>query len=106
MKYNKLVRDKIPAIIEADGCVPVTRSLGEKEFESELQKKLQEEVTETLNAESGKHRLEELGDVLEVMSALAAVDGYTVDDIIAAAARKREKRGGFDKRIFLIEEKN
>ncbi len=105
MKYNKLVRDKIPEIIKADGQEPVMRILGDKEYVTALEKKLQEEVTEVLDSESGKHRLEELGDVLEVMNALAALDGYTIEDIVAAAARKREKRGGFEKRIFLIEER-
>ena len=105
MKYNKLVRDKIPEIILADGREPVTRTLDDEEYVVELKKKLQEEVKEVLESDPGEHRLEELGDVLEVMSGLATVDGYSIDDVIVAARQKREKRGGFEKRIFLIEEK-
>ena len=104
MKHNKLVRDKIPEIILADGREVSTRILDDKEYAKELEKKLAEEYKEVLESK-GEHRLEELGDVLEVMMALAKLDGYSVDDIVVAARKKREKRGGFDKKIFLVEEK-
>ena len=104
MKHNKLVRDKIPEIILADGREASTRILDDKEYAKELEKKLAEECKEVLDSK-GEHRLEELGDVLEVMVALAKLDGYSVDDIVVAARKKREKRGGFDKKIFLVEEK-
>lgn len=104
MKHNKLVRDKIPEIILADGREVSTRILDDKEYAKELEKKLAEECKEVLDSK-GEHRLEELDDVLEVMVALAKLDGYSVDDIVVAARKKREKRGGFDKKIFLVEEK-
>ena len=104
MKHNKLVRDKIPEIILADGREVSTRILNDKEYEAELEKKLVEECKEVLEAK-GEHRLEELADVLEVMMALAKNDGYALDDIIVAARQKREKRGAFDKKIFLVEDK-
>ncbi|MDO4220297.1 MAG: nucleoside triphosphate pyrophosphohydrolase [Candidatus Saccharibacteria bacterium] len=104
MKHNKLVRDNIPDIILADGHEVSTRILNDKEYKAELEKKLMEECKEVLGSE-GEHRLEELGDVLEVMMALAKLDNYYMDDIVVAARKKREKRGGFDKKIFLIEEK-
>lgn len=106
MKYNKLVRDKIPEIIEADGREPVTRVLSDEEYSVELRKKLGEECQEAQDAETREDRLEELGDVFEVMRAMVELDGYASDDIIQAAERKRAKRGGFEKRIFLIEEKD
>lgn len=104
MKHNKLVRDNIPEIILADGREVSTRILDDKEYRGELEKKLLEECREVLEAKTEK-RLEELGDVLEVMMALAKLDGYYLDDIVVAARQKREKRGGFEKKIFLIEEK-
>lgn len=104
MKHNKLVRDNIPEIILADGREVSTRILDDKEYRDELEKKLLEECREVLEAKTEK-RLEELGDVLEVMMALAKLDGYYLDDIVVAARQKREKRGGFEKKIFLIEEK-
>ncbi len=74
MKYNKLVRDRIPEIIAEDGREPKTRILSEDEYMAELERKLREECEETIAARGGdtaEHRLEELGDVLEVMLALA-----------------------------------
>ena len=104
MKHNKLVRDKIPDIILADGKEVSTRILSDKDFKVELEKKLLEECKEAIESE-GDHRLEELGDVLEVVAELAKLDGHYLDDVIVEKKKKREKRGGFDKKIFLIEEK-
>ena len=59
-----------------------------------------EEYQEVLNA-CGDDRIEELADMLEVMISLAKLDNKGLDDIIKAAQKKREKRGGFDKRIYL-----
>ena len=98
--YNKLVRDKIPEIIESNGEKPITRLLSEEEYKKELEKKLNEEYQEVLNA-YGDDRIEELADMLEVMISLAKLDNKKLDDIIMAAHVKRMKRGGFEKRIYL-----
>ena len=100
MSYNKLVRDKIPDIIRSNGEEPITRILSEEEYKLELEKKLQEELNETLQA-TGSDRIEELADMLEVMTSLAEVEGKTLDDIIATRNEKKEKRGGFQKRLYL-----
>jgi len=100
MSYNKLVRDKIPDIIRSNGEEPITRVLSEEEYKIELEKKLQEEVNETLQA-TGSDRIEELADMLEVMTSLAELEGKTLDDIIAIRNEKKEKRGGFQKRLYL-----
>jgi len=107
MKYNKLVRDRIPEIIAEDGREPATRILDEDEYIAELERKLREECEEVIAAGDGdtaEHRLEELGDVLEVMLALAEIDHFNLDDIVFAAEQKRQERGGFDKRIYLVED--
>lgn len=98
--YNKLVRDKIPEIIEKNGEEPLTRILSEEEYKIELEKKLHEEYQEVLNA-SGDDRIEELADMLEVMIGLAGLENKELNDIIDAAHVKRMKRGGFKKRIYL-----
>jgi predicted house-cleaning noncanonical NTP pyrophosphatase (MazG superfamily) len=46
--YKKLVRDRIPEIIEASGRKPVVEVLGQEEYVRELRRKLQEEVQEYL----------------------------------------------------------
>ena len=81
MKYNKLVRDRIPEIIAEDGREPATRILDEDEYIAELERKLREECEEVIAAGDGdtaEHRLEELGDVLEVMLALAKIDHFNL----------------------------
>ena len=100
MSYKKLVRDKIPDIIINNGEKPITRILSLEEYKLELERKLEEEMKEVLNS-SGNERLEELADLLEVMIALANLDGKELEDIEKTCTLKREKRGGFSKRIYL-----
>lgn len=98
--YNKLVRDNIPSIIESNGETPITRILSDEEYKVELERKLNEEYHEVLDA-SGKDRLEELADMIEIIKYLAKVEGSTLDEIISIAERKSLKRGAFEEKIFL-----
>lgn len=98
--YNKLVRDRIPEIIEEKNETPVTRVLNEDEYKLELERKLYEEYNEVIES-SGEDRLFELADMIEVIRSLASVSGKTLEDIIELANGKRNKRGGFEKKIFL-----
>ena len=91
MKYNKLVRDRIPEIIRNNGEEPETRILSDEEYKEELEKKLLEEYNEVLNA-SGNDRIEELADMLEVMISLASLEEKTLDDIITKADEKKRKK--------------
>lgn len=99
--YNKLVRDRIPEIIEANGEKPIIRILEENEYKGELEKKLLEEYNEVLKAEDSEERIEELADMLEVIISLAKLENKSLEDVIKTVSNKREKRGGFEKRIFL-----
>jgi len=99
MKYNKLVRDNIPAIISERGEKPVTRTLNAEEYRRELCQKLQEEVAEF----GATGRTEELVDVLEVVYALAAVEGVSQAQLEEIRQRKLQERGGFSQRILLVE---
>lgn len=98
--YNKLVRDKIPNIIEQNGEIPITKVLNEIEYKKELEKKLYEEYQEVLES-NGNERLEELADMLEVIKSLALLENKSLDDIISISNQKSEKRGSFTERIFL-----
>lgn len=98
--YNKLVRDKIPEIIKSNGEEPITRVLTDDEYKIELEKKLNEEYQEVLNA-TGKDKVEELADMLEVIKSLAKLENATLDDVIAIANAKSSKRGAFNDKIFL-----
>lgn len=95
--YNKLVRDKIPQIIESGGSSCATEILPEDAYAQKLEEKLQEEMAEYLQSKEP----EELADLLEVLQALVKARGLSWEELEEIRARKREKRGGFDKRILL-----
>ncbi len=95
--YNKLVRDKIPEIIRANGEVPKTRILDEQEYILELIKKLKEETAEF----EADHSIEELADIREVVIALREAMNFKSGDLESARRQKGDKNGRFKKRIFL-----
>ena len=101
--YNKLVRDKIPGIIKANGGAPNVRSLGEDEYVMYLKEKWKEELKEYLDAETNSESVEELADLLEIMHALAAQLGSSIEEVEIVRRQKAEKRGRFQDRIFLME---
>lgn len=101
--YNKLVRDRIPEIIENAGKSCRVRTLDTEEFVVRLREKLDEEIAEYRRAEASAEAIEELADILEVIYHLAEVHGATVEELEAVRIRKRDKRGGFGQRLFLIE---
>ncbi len=96
MTMGKLVRDKIPEIIEADGKVPVTRILSDEEYLRELDTKLNEEVAEYQADKS----IEEMADVLEVLFAICEARGYSIEQLMEVKQKKQDKRGGFKNRIY------
>ena len=95
--HNKLVRDNIPEIIKQAGKIPVTHTLPDDEYLSELDKKLNEECAEY----QADKNIEELADMLEVMYAIAEARGWSVSELEAVRREKAEKRGAFERRIFL-----
>ena len=95
--HNKLVRDRIPEIIEGSGKTCITCILPQEEYLAALDAKLQEELTEY---QSDKSK-EELADLLEVMMAVAKAQGHSFAEVEAIRKAKAEKRGGFRERIFL-----
>ena len=95
--YNKLVRDKIPDIILKDHCLPTTRTLDDKEYIKELNKKLMEEVNEYLEEEN----VEEMVDILEVIRAILDYKKVSYEDIEEKRAKKAKKRGAFKDKVFL-----
>ena len=97
-KYHKLVRDRIPEIIEADGKTCVTEILSDEDYLRMLDEKLNEELAEYQESKS----LEELADLLEVMQAVVKARGWTPEQLEQVRAEKAAKRGGFEKRLLLL----
>lgn len=99
MKYHKLVRDRIPEIIEKQGKTCVTEVLSQDAYIQMVDEKLNEELAEYQESKS----LEELADLLEVMEAAVIARGYTWEELLQVRDEKRQKRGGFQDRILLKE---
>lgn len=97
MQHNKLVRNKIPEIIQSSGKIPHIHILSNESYLEELDKKLNEECAEY----QADKDLEELADMLEVMYAIVKARGYTVEELENVRLKKREMRGGFEDKIFL-----
>jgi len=95
--YNKLVRDKIPEIIEANGEKAVTHILNKEEYLQELIKKLGEEYEEF----KADQNVEELADLQEVILALADALNIKHSDLAKTLSNKALERGAFKKKIFL-----
>lgn len=99
MNYNKLVRDKIPAIIEKKGETATWHVANDAEYWQKLKEKLREEIEEFIEAEN----IEELADVFEVINAIQVVKKFDSIELIRVMKEKTETRGGFQDRIILEE---
>jgi predicted house-cleaning noncanonical NTP pyrophosphatase (MazG superfamily) len=99
MKYNKLVRDKIPEYIKTKGGVPVTRIAKNKEYWEKLKEKLQEEIKE-FNA---NEIIEEMADIQEVIEAMCSYKKFDRKKIEIVRKKKVKERGAFKKKIILEE---
>jgi predicted house-cleaning noncanonical NTP pyrophosphatase (MazG superfamily) len=100
VSYGKLVRDRIPEIIESHGHHVVTHVLDDDSYCAALLAKLAEEVHEAQSA-TANDLPDELADVLEVLQGLTAALGMTWKQLQELADDKRTHRGGFQQRLFL-----
>lgn len=96
--YNKLVRDKIPEIIEASGKKARIRIADDAEYPALLCKKLSEEVNEFLESNDPK----ELADIIEVVLSLSKTYGISFTELLSMAEKKRAERGGLERKIVLL----
>jgi predicted house-cleaning noncanonical NTP pyrophosphatase (MazG superfamily) len=94
--YNKAIRDNIPQIIKKSGKNYNIKELDDSEFLVELEKKLVEELTEYQESKN----VEELADVLEVIYRISNLKGFDLDKV---RLEKIEKRGKFEKNLFLVD---
>lgn len=101
MTYGKLVRDKIPDEIKERGNTPVIHTAEDQEYFSALINKVKEEANEL--AVASYTRKEEMADVLEVVYAIREYLNLDPEEIEQIRQTKRNKKGGFEKRIILEE---
>jgi predicted house-cleaning noncanonical NTP pyrophosphatase (MazG superfamily) len=100
-EYHKLVRDRIPEIIERDGRKCEIEILSEEEYRQALRQKLVEEAQEAAES-SPDHLTTELADLYEIIDALMIAYGLDREAVLAEQNQRRAARGGFDRRIRLL----
>ncbi|MCX7923850.1 MAG: nucleoside triphosphate pyrophosphohydrolase [Clostridia bacterium] len=98
-KCNKLVRDRIPEIIEKSGMRPVIETLSDEAYKQYLHDKLGEEMQEYLESEN----VDELADLVEVIYALLDYKDMNINDFEDLRKKKAVERGAFSKRLLLKE---
>ena len=99
MKYNKLVRDRVPEVIEESGKKPIVHVVHGSELVDKLKDKLKEEVDEFIVDEA----IEELADILEVVYALSFQKGVSIERLEQFRRLKAAERGCFEKGVILDE---
>ena len=97
IKYDKLVRDLIPEIIQDSGKQAEIEIVDNEIAFEYLVKKLDEEVSEFKQDKN----LEDLADVMEVLFGVAHKMGYTEEDLLMKRQQKKSARGGFERNIVL-----
>ncbi|MFC7233040.1 hypothetical protein ACFQMM_19835 [Saliphagus sp. GCM10025308] len=95
--YDKLVRDEIPTVVEANGERPITHVADDEEYDRRLLAKLEEECAEYREDRS----LDELADVLEVVRACCVNEGWSIEELEERRREKAAERGGFEARVVL-----
>ena len=105
VEYNKIVRDKIPEIIKADGKECVIHVALKMDACVYLIDKLKEEADELLKVLNCHSSLDELADLQEVIVALTEKQGWSMQELEARRLMKRQERGGFKENIILVRTK-
>lgn len=103
MRHNKLVRDRVPELIQADGKQVIVKHLNQAQHFEQARLKLYEELKEYEDANIDEESLEELADILELVYTLGKMHGASFEELNRIREEKREKRGGFEKGLFLEE---
>lgn len=99
MQYNKLVRDKIPEVLNGKNIPNKFHIADEIEYEEKLFHKLLEEASDLVT----ERNISELGDVYEVLDAIKTLKGISDEEIATAREIKNRDKGKFEKRIILEE---
>ncbi|MGM0438108.1 MAG: phosphoribosyl-ATP pyrophosphohydrolase [Bacillota bacterium] len=95
--FNKLIRDKIPEIIEEAGNNYEMEVLDDEDYFKALNKKLQEELDEY----KASKEIMELADLVEIIYAILDYKNISRAEFEKMRKEKQKERGGFEKKLFL-----
>lgn len=98
--YEKLIRDRIPEIMDQAGVAYEVRTLDDQEYADALRKKLIEEAGEAAQA-SRTDLTKEIADLIEVVHALTELEGIDLRDVENVRRARADERGAFRQRLFL-----
>lgn len=102
--FDKLIRDKIPEIMTAKGVKYKVRALEQAEFTRALATKVVEEAAEVHDAiHDNAELVKELADLQEVLDTLMGENNITREQVLEMQEKRRNERGGFEKKLFLEE---
>ena len=101
IEYNKLIRDRIPEIIEKANKTYAVDVMEENEYQRALLEKLVEEAEEVQKSEPEKLAME-LADLFEVIDAVMLAFCIEKNDVLSLQATRRQERGGFEKKLRLL----
>ncbi len=103
-EYPKLVRDNIPSIVKNKTGKDIEQRILEtdEEYLKYLFKKVIEESIELEHSVVKGNTEEELADICELLNEIIKLKGYTWEEVKLVQNEKREKNGGFEKRILML----
>ena len=99
--FEKIIRDAIVDQMRSRGVTVFTRNLDHAEIVDKLKEKLSEETQEVFTSRTKEEITQELGDVIEVVRALASRYSLSFQDIVEAAESKKRDKGGFDTATYV-----
>jgi predicted house-cleaning noncanonical NTP pyrophosphatase (MazG superfamily) len=99
--YNKLIRDRIPEIIERDNRKYAVVIIPPAEFDMALREKLVEEAQEAIKADDA-NLITELADIQEIILALMKLHRIDAVELETVRVHRLQKRGGFENRLKLL----
>ena len=101
-RHDKLIRDRIPEIMDAAGIHYEVAELSEEAYQRALLAKVREEAREVADSENAEELTREIADLYEVLNALIEQAGITLEQVQEVKGRRREERGGFERRLELL----
>jgi predicted house-cleaning noncanonical NTP pyrophosphatase (MazG superfamily) len=97
---KKLIRDLIPEIFQKANISLNYHIMSDEQYLKKLKEKLQEETLEVIEASSKEELIEEMGDLLEVIYALAKLQDIELNEVEKVRLQKKKVNGAFENRLY------